>query len=269
MKTAIKIVLIYVLCQILAAIVVSVPTTIYHYTTYGTIDGVEMNTIAPTMVLSMIFMTIYLWRAGYISTEKVTWSPISPRYLALTALICLASILIIEYLMWVLPSMPDLMEQKFELLNTSWLGILTVAVFAPILEELMFRGAITRTLLKKYNPTKAIILSALIFGIFHLNPVQIFSATLIGLLLGWIYYKTASLVPCILIHILNNSLSVYCSYNYPDVDYTWQLLTGTGYIECIVAIIIFAGAFFIMRKTTVPYPWKGRTEEQIEEQIEA
>ena len=98
-----------------------------------------------------------------------------------------------------------------------------VFMLGPILEELLFRGAVTKVLLKKYNPLTAILISGLIFGIFHMNPAQVVGATLIGFILAWIYYKTHSLIPCILIHIMNNSLSVYLALKFPDVEYSSEL----------------------------------------------
>ena len=58
------------------------------------------------------------------------------------------------------------------------------------------------------HPWPAIIVAALVFGIFHLNPVQIVYATLLGIVLGWIYYRTGSLLSVIVGHVLNNSLAV-------------------------------------------------------------
>ena len=60
--------------------------------------------------------------------------------------------------------LPDWLGNTFDLLQSGWLGILCISVLGPILEEMLFRGAITKVLLRKYNPVKAIILSALIFG---------------------------------------------------------------------------------------------------------
>lgn len=264
MGTAIKLVLIYLGCQILGAFAALIPTVIYYLVRYQTLEGAEKGALAPAMVLGFIFMALYLWQKGYIRMDKETWSPVSGVYLLMSAIICLATIIIIEYVQALLPWLPDIMKQTFDLLQSGWVGILSIAILGPVLEELLFRGAITRVLLKKYNPTKAIILSALVFGIFHLNPAQIVTATLIGLLLGWIYYKTASLIPCILIHILNNSLSVYMGLKYPEIEKSWELFTGTGYIELIVAFVIFAGAFLVMKRTTVAYPWKEETNEQTE-----
>ena len=270
MKTAIKLLLIYFGVQFAAAFLMMIPGVFYSIIKYGTIELENMNSdlLAPTMLLSFVIMAVYLWKAGYINTDKKNWSPVSVGYLLLSALICLGYIPMLDYLLSLMPNLPNIMEQTFDTLQAGWLGILCVAVFGPILEELLFRGAITRALLKKYNPTKAIILSALVFGIFHINPVQVVSATLIGLLLAWIYYKTASLIPCILIHILNNSLSVYMSLTYPEVETTKELFSGnTFYFVIAGACVIFVGALVLMSKKTIPYPWKGEASEYEQETI--
>ena len=100
--------------------------------------------------------------------------------------------------------LPNLLDQTFDILQSGWLGILCISVLGPVLEELLFRGAITKELLRRYSPAKAILFSGLIFGIFHLNPVQIIGACLIGFLLAWLYYKTDKplFMICIRIHAI-------------------------------------------------------------------
>lgn len=263
MKTAIKLILFYLAFQILAAVAVAVPGAIYSIVKYGDVDNVSALALVPTMLLSFVFMGLYLWKAGYISTDRETWSPVSAKYLTLTAIIGGASILLVDWVYSLMPWLPDIMEHTFDMLQSDWLGVLCIAVLGPIMEELIFRGAITRALLQKYTPTRAIIISALLFGIFHINPAQIVAGILIGLLLAWVYYKTASLVPCILIHIINNSLAVYLGKNYPDVDTMQELFPGnTYYIGIAVAAIVFIGAFLLMNRTTVPYPWKKEVVDQ-------
>ena len=119
--------------------------------------------------------------------------------------------------------------------------------------RMLFRGAITKVLLQKYSPVKAIILSALIFGIFHINPAQVVGAVLSGVLFAWLYYKTGSLVPGILIHILNNSLSVFLSLHYPDVEYTSDLLGEPTYWICLaVAVALLAVSYKVMNAYRSP-----------------
>src|SRR5665648_973796 len=83
-------------------------------------------------------------------------------------------------------------------------SFITVVIMAPILEELILRGVILDGFLKFYNPRKAILLSAFLFGLFHLNPWQFVPAFIGGLYLGWIYCRTKSIIPCIVIHSINN-----------------------------------------------------------------
>lgn len=259
MKTAIKLALIYFGFQIAGMVLGSFFGIIYSLCKTGTIDGIESSTLSLSLLFSMIFMGIYLWKAKYISKEKTTWSPVSGIYLLLTVAICFASIVVLDYILSFMDWLPNILETTFSTLQAGWLGIFCIAILGPILEELLFRGAITKALLQEYNPTKAIVISALVFGIIHINPIQVVSATLIGFLLAWVYYKTASLIPCIIIHIINNTLSVYLSLQYSEVETIRELFTGSTYYIIIGgAIVIFLLCLYLMDKTTVNYPWNKK-----------
>ncbi len=80
---------------------------------------------------------------------------------------------------------------------------------APIFEELFFRGIILRGLLNKYENSqkKAIIYSAIAFGIVHLNIPQGINAFIGGLIIGLIYYYTKSMKLSIFAHIVNNLIT--------------------------------------------------------------
>ena len=95
--------------------------------------------------------------------------------------------------------------RMFDLLMNSGLATLVaICLVAPFLEEMLFRGIILRGFLAHYPPNTAIILSALLFGISHLNIYQIPGAILIGCFLGWLFYRTKSLWPCIIAHAAYN-----------------------------------------------------------------
>lgn len=260
MKTAIKLVLIYfAILQILSPILITVPCAIYLFATTGGIDkeALMQMIMIPAQMTGILLMLFYLWKAGYISNEKVTWSTVSPSYLVLSVVSLLSCSWLASTLISHMKWLPNIMEQAFDILQSGWGGIVAIAVVGPILEELLFRGAITKALLKQYNPAKAIFISALIFGILHINPVQVVPAFLIGLLLAWVYYKTASLIPCILMHILNNSISVYINIKYPGVEDMDALVGGTAnlIITCVAAVLL-VGCYWLMKRTTVAYPWK-------------
>lgn len=240
MIAAIKLVLVYFLMQIVGALFAGPFCLLYAYFVCGSFDMDKAREIAvaPTMLLGFVFMGLYLWRKNYLTGDKHLYSPVSIPYLAWSLLAGMASMYIIAVLMSELTFLPDLLDQTFDLLQSGWLGILCISVLGPILEELLFRGAITKELLRRYSPAKAILFSGLIFGIFHLNPAQIISACLIGFLLAWLYYKTRSLMACILIHIMNNGLSVYLSLKHPEIEDMTHLLRNPYAVVWVVVFMV-------------------------------
>lgn len=143
----------------------------------------------------------------------------------------------------------DLMQNMKENPLTSFIS---VAVFAPLFEEVLCRGIILRGLLHYYSPWKAIILSAAMFAVMHLNPWQAIPAFLIGGLMGWIYYKTRSLWATIFIHFLNNSFSFAITVLFPELpdDATFSsIIPGNYYfITYTIALLFTVGAIYLMNQ---------------------
>lgn len=103
---------------------------------------------------------------------------------------------------------PDMLGQEFEILASSAWGILAITILGPVQEEIIMRRIIMKSIYdKKKNVWLAIVVSALIFAVIHGNPIQIVFAFPAGLLLGWLYYRTGSLLIPITGHIVNNSFS--------------------------------------------------------------
>mgnify|MGYP001539380742 FL=1 len=164
MKTAIKLILIDLLiAQIVAPILIMIPCTIYLLVTTGDLDKVALTQMImiPAQLAGQIMMGIYLWKAGYISKKKATWSPVSVPFLICSGLAILTAGFLVSALMGLLDWIPNIMEQSFDILQSGWGGILAIAIIGPVLEEILFRGAITKALLQQYPPTKAILISAL------------------------------------------------------------------------------------------------------------
>ncbi len=83
----------------------------------------------------------------------------------------------------------------------------TLAVIPAFVEEFLFRGLVLSNLLP-YGRTSAILASGVLFGIMHQNVAQLFYATAAGIVLGFVYVKTQSIWPCVLLHFCNNFRSV-------------------------------------------------------------
>ncbi len=82
-----------------------------------------------------------------------------------------------------------------------------VIILGPVIEEVFFRRILLNQFLKKYNALFAIFLSAILFTIYHCDPSILWFLFLHGLIYGYIFYKTYSLIACILFHSFTNFLT--------------------------------------------------------------
>jgi len=86
---------------------------------------------------------------------------------------------------------------------------LAVCVMAPLLEEMLFRGIVLRGFLQRYSRWQAILGSALLFGVAHMNIYQFLVGLVLGTVLGWLYERTRSLIPCIALHAAYNTGTIF------------------------------------------------------------
>lgn len=84
-----------------------------------------------------------------------------------------------------------------------WIIILVVVIIGPIVEEMIFRKAMIDRL-SVYGDRLAVIVSAFAFGLFHGNFYQLFYATALGLVLGYVYTRTRRSIYNCLLHIVIN-----------------------------------------------------------------
>lgn len=128
-------------------------------------------------------------------------------------------------------------------------GLICICLIAPLAEELLFRGVLLKKLLEwKSNPCFAIILSSAIFALFHLNPAQIPGAFLLGLVMGYVVYKTGCIFIGIVIHSISNSL---CCVQYFMFGYNSKALAffdGNWMIYLMFIGISLWGMYFILKK---------------------
>lgn len=89
------------------------------------------------------------------------------------------------------------------------LVFISVVILAPIVEELIFRGIIFNEAAKYKGGAFPIIVSALLFSLAHMQPIQIVYTFIGGLILGFVYSKTHSLPIVMFLHMLNNLLTIF------------------------------------------------------------
>lgn len=107
--------------------------------------------------------------------------------------------------------------------------ILTVGIIAPFTEEFIFRGVIYKTLNKRISVKWSIILQGILFGVFHMNFIQGAYATVLGILFGYLTYKSKSIWPAIIMHITNNLIATLSGFILGNV-----IMNTVGYLTLAV-----------------------------------
>jgi len=175
----------------------------------------------------------------------------APRILYALLLVLIPAQAVLLTTLSLLP-LPNWMEKTF--IDWSRYPLLAFgfgSLIGPVLEEYLFRGVLLRGLLRNYGPWVAIGQSALLFGVFHFNPAQSLSAVLIGILLGWLYYRTQSLGLCISLHVLNNAFSFAMLRFSSSPRYTLlsNSLGATGYwIAVALAAVALSGCLWWLNR---------------------
>lgn len=131
-----------------------------------------------------------------------------------------------------------LMQAELNKLNpiiTIVIVIIMVAIVAPVIEEILFRGIILRGMLNRYEDRNAIIISAILFSLAHLNFLQIPNAFLLGLILAYVFYKTRALWICMILHGIANIGALI----------PYEVNNPTGKVAVVIALIIAGIIIFI------------------------
>lgn len=221
-----------------------------------------------SFLCSLIFMpvTIYTilyirrgrtgrgWELDFGFSFKAGWVPV-----LLWGLVLMAAITtVIEPLLMLFP------RSWFEYLNGligkgAW-AFMTVVVLAPVFEETLFRGVVQTSAVRRNGPFAGILISSAVFAVIHFIPMQVINAFFAGIVLGYIYYKTRSLVPVILLHAANN-LASYVLMSFDDGSNPFgslRVALGDDRLYYAVygasALLVVFGAFYI---------WKGLKEKGI------
>ncbi|MFC1509263.1 lysostaphin resistance A-like protein [Candidatus Omnitrophota bacterium] len=112
-----------------------------------------------------------------------------------------------------------------------WGSALFLVIVAPLTEELLFRGFILHGFLSHYTVRKSILASAILFGLFHINPWQLTSTIILGIIFAWWFVRTGSLLPCLFGHALHNSIPLIVMRIFPQEIKGLTTLPSKGIVE--------------------------------------
>lgn len=138
---------------------------------------------------------------------------------------------------------PSTASTTSSLPNTWWvlvLNIVTTAILPAVAEETLHRGMLLKGC-STLGMKRAILISGVLFGLLHLNIEQFFYATLIGVFFGYLCWSCNSIYPCMIVHFMNNALSVVFSF---AASKGWAFGNLFGAISNYIAANHFLGFVF-------------------------
>lgn len=123
---------------------------------------------------------------------------------------------------------------------------LTIALVGPLCEEILFRGILLPGLYVHYQFRKwpAILVSAALFGLSHLNPYQLLYAMPAGVVLGYLRFETRGLTVPIVVHVCNNLIAVIALYHLSELPYF--VSAESEIVHLPVSLMMAAGVLFAL-----------------------
>jgi membrane protease YdiL (CAAX protease family) len=152
-------------------------------------------------------------------------------------------------LQYYLPAPRFIREMAEEMIGHGAASVFLLVFVAPLTEESFFRGFVLNGFLKRYGVTRAIVLSSLLFAVFHLNPYQFVAAFVLGAVMAWIRIWTGSLWSCIFLHALSNGMIFVArdllrvriaGYNATELGHSFQPLwfDAAGVVCAVIGIFL-------------------------------
>ena len=210
----------------------------------------------------------HLMHFGYFKFGKEPFKQVKGDVMLISVVFIFCSMAVFNYMAQAV-ELPDNLEAQMAQMAKNIFGMFAIAVLGPVLEEVLFRGAIQGFLLRKFNnPWVGIVIASAIFGIVHMNPIQVFYAFFLGLVFGWLYYRTGSLMPCIVGHVLNNSLAAVTMYfGIDEVEIASEMSAASEVVSVLFLTAVAAYMAYLInaKQPAVSVPWRGTGDEEEKE----
>jgi sodium transport system permease protein len=173
-----------------------IPLALSVWTNLNAVSGLQLQPPAPLTCLGALLLGISLWPFAHeliMFSQWIGFSTLSP-----------------EQMQELISKLPD----RTEAMGQVPFGIVLFAIAAApaICEEVFFRGYLQKALLQRLPSWGAIAISAAVFGVFHISVgglailERVLSSAMLGVVLGWVCYRTRSIWPGIILHVIHNGL---------------------------------------------------------------
>lgn len=201
--------------------------------------------LVPAVVVSLCF------KRRYVPFAPAKPLPSAVAFLTIISAVglCMFSNIINSYVLTFFSEMgltvPDAPQTMVNTPASFAMNLFTLAVLPALLEEMIYRGYILRTL-RPYGNWFAIIVSSLLFSLMHGNLRQIPFAFIVGLVLGVLYVVTDNIWVPIAVHFTNNAISVvmeYLGFSLTEEQtgmFYALIIYGLVFVGAVAAILLFA-----------------------------
>lgn len=234
---------------------------------------------APTVLLGLssvsVLITVLAITAVALRTRFGRALALRLPTLTHVVLVCLLApplyLLVLQVAVWAMAIMPDfgILKELEESVKTApyWLVLLAGAVLPGISEEILCRGFLGRGLVARWGPVVGVLFASIIFGLIHIEPVQICYAAFIGVILHVVYLSSKSLLAPMLLHALNNAIAfapTALAEAAPQLSATmdrWEKDGGMPLVALISAVATVATLLTLFSQTQVRWyrddgsPW--------------
>ena len=149
--------------------------------------------------------------------------------------------------------------------RTIWdkLNIIAVVAIAPaICEEILFRGFIQKSFELKYNKFLGALITAIFFGLYHVNPYAFIPLMLLGLYFGYAAYTTESIFVSMFLHFANNLFSTVLFFVYGDSQLSQNQVPALSDLRSAYIALLFSSLLFVMVITMIQRYYKNHLQKQ-------
>jgi membrane protease YdiL (CAAX protease family) len=186
--------------------------------------GVKSNAILVLYELAYLLPVVVL-----LLLKKIPLAELGLRKFAFSELLVGVSLLFLAYLVILLHNLTlvffgiapqgEYIAEVFNMDVNIWVLGLAIVVIAPLAEEIFFRSFVYAGLEAHFGWQKAVLISALLFGVAHMQLVAFIPTTLMGLVLAYLYHRSRSVWPSIILHATVNGFGftmIYLLINFSE-----------------------------------------------------
>jgi membrane protease YdiL (CAAX protease family) len=224
---------------------------------WGGYQGKSKLILFETLIIIPAIIFVFVKKASFV--EVFRWKRVSMNLLFVSIFIGIGLNVITDEMDRLIQSFVPMRWEVYEAIKSQMtyqtieqfiLIFIAAAIVAPLTEEMLFRGYLQGVLEKATFARKAIIVSAFIFTFVHFNPWWTLEIFIIGILIGIIAWRSGSIFPGIIVHGINNALSIFM-LNVDPSKLKWYTVNehvSPVWILISLVFIIF-GFKYIYKKT--------------------